>query len=83
MTRYQKRILGLLMDRSDIHMQVLRVDCRKLCDMRPGETSAEVWVRVEVGRDRQRERFTGSALACNADMHPDHGAPGYTPSAVK
>jgi magnesium chelatase family protein len=38
---YQKRISGPLMDRIDIHMQVLRVEYQKLRDMRPGETSAE------------------------------------------
>jgi magnesium chelatase family protein len=25
---------------------------------------------VEVARERQRERFAGTSIACNADMHP-------------
>ena len=41
-TRTQKRISGLLLDRIDIHMQVSRVEFAKLCNMRPGESSAEV-----------------------------------------
>jgi magnesium chelatase family protein len=49
-TRYQKRISGPLMDRIDIHMQVPRVEFAKLRDMRLGETSAEVRVRVEAAR---------------------------------
>ena len=69
-TRYQKCISGPLMDRIDIHMQVPRVDYQKLRDMRPGETSAEVRVRVEAARERQRQRFAGTGIASNADMHP-------------
>ena len=32
--RYQKRISGLLLDRSDIHVEVPRVDYEKLADKR-------------------------------------------------
>jgi magnesium chelatase family protein len=69
-TRYQKRISGPLMDRIDIHMQVPRVEFAKLRYMRPGETSADVRVRVGAARERQRERFEGTRIASNADMHP-------------
>ena len=58
------------MDRIDIHMQVLRVGYQKLRDMRPGETSAEVRVRVGAARECQRGRFAGTAITSNADMHP-------------
>jgi magnesium chelatase family protein len=68
--RYQKRISGPLLDRIDIHMQVPRVAYQKLRDMRPGEASAVVRARVEAARQRQRERFSGTAIPCNADMHP-------------
>jgi len=67
-TRYQKRISGPLLDRIDIHMQVPRVEFQKLRDMRPGETSAEVRARVEAARQHQRERFTGTDIASNADI---------------
>lgn len=33
-TRYQKRISDLLLDRIDIHVEVLRVDYEKLADKR-------------------------------------------------
>ena len=69
-TRYQKRISGPLMDRIDIHMQVPRVEFSKLRDMRPGESSADVRARVEKARECQRERFKGTTIASNADMHP-------------
>ena len=58
------------MDRIDIHMQVPRVDFQKLRDLRMGETSADVRVRVEAARQRQREGFAGTHIASNADMRP-------------
>jgi magnesium chelatase family protein len=69
-TRYQKRISGPLLDRIDIHVDVPRVDYAKLTDQRLGEPSEAVRVRVEAARERQRLRFAGSGLACNADMRP-------------
>jgi magnesium chelatase family protein len=58
------------MDRIDIHMQVPRVEYQKLRDMRQGEPSADVRQRVEVARDRQRQRFADTRIACNAEMRP-------------
>ncbi len=69
-TRYQKRISGPLLDRIDIHVEVPRVDYAKLTDQRLGEPSEAVRARVEAARERQRLRFAGSGLACNADMRP-------------
>ena len=47
----------------------------KLSESRLGESSATVRARVEVARQRQRERFsnTGSSnpVMCNADMRPE------------
>lgn len=51
-------------------MQVFQVEFAKLCDTRPGETSAAVRVRVEAAREHQRKRFAGTGIASNADMHP-------------
>ena len=69
-TKYQKRISGPLLDRIDIHIQVPRVEYEKLSDQRVGEPSKVVRSRVEAARDRQRTRFNGSDVACNADMRP-------------
>jgi magnesium chelatase family protein len=69
-TKYQKRISGPLLDRIDIHIQVPRVEYEKLSDQRVGEPSKVLRVRVEAARDRQRARFSGSDVACNADMRP-------------
>jgi magnesium chelatase family protein len=68
--RYQKRISGPLMDRIDIHIEVPRVDYEKLSSDRLGEPSADIRARVEKARARQRARFEGTALTCNADMGP-------------
>lgn len=69
-TRYQKRISGPLLDRIDIHVEVPRVEFEKLTDDRAGEPSAAVRSRVEAARQRQRSRFEGTDLMCNADMGP-------------
>ena len=69
-TRYQKRISGPMLDRINIHIEVPRVDYEKLSDDRLGEPSANVQARVEAARERQRVRFTGLELTCNADMRP-------------
>ena len=70
---YQKRISGPLLDRIDVHVEVPRVEYEKLSDARLGESSASVRARVEVARQRQRERFSNSGssnpVTCNADMH--------------
>jgi magnesium chelatase family protein len=69
-TKYQKRISGPLLDRIDIHIEVPRVEYDKLSDRRLGEPSECVRARVEAARERQRQRFAGTKLTCNADMGP-------------
>jgi magnesium chelatase family protein len=67
-TRYQKRISGPLLDRIDIHVEVPRVDYKKLSSDRLGESSASIQERVQAARERQRVRFEGSDIVCNSDM---------------
>ncbi|MCD6519156.1 MAG: YifB family Mg chelatase-like AAA ATPase [Anaerolineae bacterium] len=67
---YQKRISGPLMDRIDIHIEVPHVEYEKLAGTAPEESSAQVRARVEQARERQRARFAGTGLQCNADMGP-------------
>jgi magnesium chelatase family protein len=54
----------------DIHVEVPRVDYEKLSSDRLGEPSKAVRKRVEAARERQRLRFEGTPLSCNADMGP-------------
>lgn len=69
-TKYQKRISGPLLDRIDIHVQVPRVEFEKISDSRVGESSATIQARVEAARQIQRERFAGTSVASNSEMHP-------------
>jgi magnesium chelatase family protein len=69
-TRYQKRMSGPLLDRIDIFADVPRVEYEKLADDALGEPSEQVRQRVEKARARQRERFAGTRLICNAEMTP-------------
>ena len=69
-SRYQRRISGPLLDRIDIRVEVPRVDYEKLSDDRLGEPSEAIRARVQAARARQRERFQGAGMACNAEMTP-------------
>ncbi len=70
-TKYQKRVSGPLLDRIDLYIEVPRVDYEKIADRHPGESSAVVRERVEVARERQRQRFRANhGVTCNADMRP-------------
>ena len=69
-TRYRKRISGPLLDRIDIVVDVPRVEYEKLTEESSGETSDQVRDRVEAARERQTQRFAGTAHISNADMGP-------------
>lgn len=69
-SRYQRRISGPFIDRVDIFIEVPHVDYEKLTDERLGEKSEKVQARVTAARSRQRERFNGTRLTCNAEMTP-------------
>jgi magnesium chelatase family protein len=61
-SRYQKRISGLILDLIDIHIEVPWVEYDKLPDGRLGEPSAAIRTRVEAAR------FEGMQPLANADM---------------
>ncbi len=69
-SRYQKRISGPFIDRVDIFVEVPHIDYEKLADERLGEKSEKAQARVTTARSRQRQRFNGTKLACNAEMTP-------------
>src|SRR5215207_8801181 len=68
--RYQRRIIGPLLDRIDIHLDVPRIPHEQLSDRRPGATSAAIQERVARARDIQATRFADTPLLTNADMGP-------------
>ncbi len=70
--RYNSRLSGPLLDRIDLHIEVPRVAHKDLSAQQQSEPSAAIRQRVEMARDRQRERLAPFELQCNAQMHSRH-----------
>jgi magnesium chelatase family protein len=66
--RYRARISGPLLDRIDLHIEVSGVPWNELSGDRVGESSAAIRERVNLARDRQRERFGEHGPTFNAAM---------------
>ncbi len=66
--KYISRISGPLLDRIDMHIEVVPVPFDKLSDSRAGEESSVVRDRVVRARAIQSERFKGRSVYCNAQM---------------
>ncbi|MBE6851689.1 MAG: ATP-binding protein [Ruminococcus sp.] len=69
--RYLSKISGPLLDRFDMHVDVDPVAYADLSSTEKTESSAMIRERVENARNRQKERFRGTDIYCNA-MMPDH-----------
>lgn len=67
-SRYQKRLSGPLMDRIDIYVEMPALEAKKLVWKNKGRNSFAIRLGVEEARGRQRRRFAGSRLGCNAEM---------------
>jgi hypothetical protein len=70
-TKYQKQISDPLFDRIDIHIEVPRVDYKKLSGNHLGESSESIRVRIQAARNVQLARFSkieSSNIIANADM---------------
>lgn len=67
---YLGRISGPLLDRVDLHIEVPAVKFADLSRARPGEPSASVRLRVIAARERQKVRYAGRSILCNARMGP-------------
>jgi magnesium chelatase family protein len=67
--RYLSKISGPLLDRIDVHVDVLPVSFDEMSSRRDGESSADVRQRVIAAREWQQARFAGEAgVYCNAQM---------------
>lgn len=55
--RYRNRVMGALVDRIDLHVEVPAIRYRELVQTRDGDTSATIRARVEAARAIQRKRF--------------------------
>jgi len=67
--RYRSRLSGPLADRIDLHLMLAPVPFRQLADAARPECSADIRARVERARDRQRLRYRGTPLMCNAESN--------------
>lgn len=70
-SRYLSRVSGPLLDRLDIHVEVPPVEFDKLASDEKAEPSSHIKKRVNEARERQRERFAGTGITCNANITPD------------
>ncbi len=65
--KYQKKVSGPLLDRIDLHVEVLRLPFEKMEDQQKREGSAEIKGRVEKAREIQNQRFGGAKT--NSEMN--------------
>lgn len=66
--RYLNKVSGPLLDRMDLHVQVLPVPYQELASSSAGESSRSIRQRVMEARKIQTARFSGTPLFCNAQM---------------
>ncbi len=67
--RYKGHISGPLMDRIDIHVEVVPVSIKEMSAEHSEERSADVRRRVVAAREIQLRRFEGLDIHCNAMMN--------------
>jgi magnesium chelatase family protein len=69
--KYLNKISGPLLDRIDIHLEVVPVPFEKLSTLRPAESSEEIRYRVIKTRKIQVERYKNQhGIHCNAQINP-------------
>ena len=69
--RYLGRISGPLLDRMDLHVEVMPVEFEALSSAGEEESSAQVRARVNAARKRQTERYEGRGFTCNGQLPPN------------
>jgi magnesium chelatase family protein len=65
---YRQKLSGPLLDRIDLRLRVPRLTRAELMEGRPGERSEVIRARVQLARDRQRDRWDAIGVACNAHL---------------
>ncbi len=68
--RYLQKVSGPLLDRIDLHVEVLPVEYEELADTNGGEASESIRARVCAARAIQQKRFAGTGIHCNAQIPP-------------
>ena len=67
---YLGRISGPLLDRIDIHIEVPPIPYQDLGSEGREEPSGAIRERVNAGREKQRQRYQGTHIFCNAQLDP-------------
>ena len=68
--RYLAKVSGPLLDRIDLHVEVMPVEFDDLSSEQKSESSAEIRKRVNAARKLQIERYKGTGITCNAMLTP-------------
>lgn len=68
--KYLSRVSGPLLDRLDLHIDVMPVEFQQISSPRPGESSAQIRERVNEARKIQQKRFAGTGITSNARITP-------------
>src|SRR5690554_2222413 len=66
--RYLSKVSGPLLDRIDLHVEVVPVSFDEMTARRPAESSDTIRERVVRAREIQSKRFEGQPIYCNAMM---------------
>lgn len=69
-SRYLAKVSGPLLDRIDLHVEVMPVEFDDLSTSVKAESSVEIRKRVNAARRIQNERYKGSGITCNAMLTP-------------
>ncbi len=66
--KYVAKLSGPLLDRIDLQIEIARVPFDDMVRAERAERSSSIRERVIAARQRQRERFAGTPIACNAEI---------------
>jgi magnesium chelatase family protein len=66
--KYVSKLSGPLLDRIDLQIEIARVPFDDMVRYEGAEPSARIRERVLAARERQRHRFLGTRLGCNAEI---------------
>lgn len=70
--RYRRKVSGPLLDRIDLHVEVLSPDHEEYFLKTPQESSAHIREKVWAAKQCQQERYRSFGFDCNARLTPKH-----------
>lgn len=67
-TKYLSKVSGPLLDRLDLHIDVMPVEFSQISSTQKEESSSKIKERVNKARQIQNKRFEGTNITCNAKI---------------